>query len=86
MIHPMPPETGTDQRELEQLRAEVARLEHEIVAQREELDRELVRRAFQIGKLEEELGRGADFERTLSWRVTRPLRGAGALVRGRLRR
>jgi hypothetical protein len=79
----VPPQTGSDQRELERLRAEVARLEREIVAQREEYDRELVRRAFQIGKLEEDLGRGADFERTLSWRVTAPLRGAGARLRGR---
>jgi hypothetical protein len=79
----MAPETGTDRRELEQLRAEVARLEREIVTQREEYDRELVRRAFQIGKLEEEIGRGAEFERTLSWRVTAPLRGASARLRGR---
>ena len=79
----MAAETGTDQQELERLRTEVARLEREIVAQREEFDRELVRRAFQIGKLEDEFGRGSEFERTLSWRVTRPLREAGALLRRR---
>ncbi len=82
----MAPETSTDQPELEKLRAEVARLERAIVAQREEFDRELVRRAFAIGRLEEERDRGAEFERTLSWRVTAPLRGAGGLLRGRPRR
>jgi septal ring factor EnvC (AmiA/AmiB activator) len=80
------PETSTDQQELEKLRAEVARLERQIVSQREEFDRELVRRAFEIGRLEDEQGRGAEFERTLSWRVTAPLRGAGGVLRGRLRR
>jgi predicted RNase H-like nuclease (RuvC/YqgF family) len=85
MIPRMAAETGTDQTQVEQLRAEVARLEREIVAQRENIDRELIRRALRIGQLEDELGRGAEFERTLSWRVTRPLRGAGAHLR-RLRR
>lgn len=82
----MAPETSTDQQELEKLRAEVARLEREIVAQREDFDRELVRRAFEIGRLEEGQNRSAEFERTLSWRVTAPLRGAGGLLRRRLRR
>jgi hypothetical protein len=86
MIPAMGPKTSTDQQELERLRAEVARLERELVAQRETFDRELVRRAFEIGRLEDERGRGAEFERTLSWRVTAPLRGAGGLLRGRLRR
>jgi hypothetical protein len=83
MITPMPPETGTDLRALEELRTEVARLERELVAQREELDRELIRRAYRIKELETELGRGSEFEATLSWRVTRPLRAAGELLRGR---
>jgi hypothetical protein len=80
------PEISTDHRELEQLRADVARLERELVAQREEFDRELVRRAYRIKALEEEVGRGVEFERTLSWRVTAPLRGASARLRAGLRR
>ncbi len=71
----MPPETGTDQQELERLRAEVA-----------EQERELLRRAFEIGRLSTELGHAMQFERTLSWRLTKPIRLAGDLVRGRLRR
>jgi hypothetical protein len=85
MIRGMAAETESDQRQVEQLRAEVARLEREIVAQRENIDRELIRRALRIGQLEDDLGRGNEFEGTLSWRVTVPLRSAGAHLR-RLRR
>jgi hypothetical protein len=58
-------------------------------AQRDELDRELVRKTYRIGELEQE--REAElanvvriFEESLSWRVTRPLRSVRLLL-GRLR-
>jgi hypothetical protein len=54
-------------------------------AQREQLDRELVRKSYRIGELEEEAkALGQEFERSLSWRVTRPLRDAKVLL-GKLR-
>jgi hypothetical protein len=59
------------------------RLSAALEAQRERFDRELVRRAFRISALEEELEelrRG--YESSLSWRITRPLRAA----KDRLRR
>jgi hypothetical protein len=54
-------------------------------AQRDALSRELVRKSYRIGELEEmarELGR--EYESSLSWRVTRPLRSAKLLL-GKLR-
>jgi hypothetical protein len=46
-------------------------------AQREEFHRELGRRAYRIGELEEELRRLTEtYERSLSWRITRPVRAA----------
>jgi hypothetical protein len=46
-------------------------------AQREEFHRELGRRAFRIGELEEELLRAREtYESSLSWRITRPIRAA----------
>lgn len=71
----MAPETSTDRQELEKLREEVA-----------EQEKELLRRAFEIGRLSTELGHAMQFERTLSWRLTKPVRLIGALVRGKLRR
>jgi hypothetical protein len=54
-------------------------------AQREELNRELVRKSYRIGELEEEArALGREYERSLSWRVTRPLRDAKLLL-GKLR-
>ena len=44
-------------------------------AQREELHRELVRKTFRIGELEETIYENARiYEESLSWRITRPLR------------
>ncbi len=71
--------TGTDQTaELRALRA-----------QRDELDRELIRKTFRIGELEQE--REAElanvarvFEESLSWKVTAPLRSLRLLI-GKLR-
>lgn len=55
-------------------------------AQREEFHRELGRRAYRIGELEEELhGVIRTYETSLSWRITRPIRTAKTLLT-RLRR
>jgi SMC interacting uncharacterized protein involved in chromosome segregation len=49
-------------------------------AQREELHRELVRKTFRIGELEEEMKKLArEFEESTSWRITRPIRSARTL-------
>ena len=58
-------------------------------AQRDELDRELVRKTYRIGELEQETAAEVEnvtriFEESLSWRVTRPLRSFKALA-GKLR-
>jgi hypothetical protein len=51
-------------------------------AQREELHRELVRKTFRIGELEEAIHENArTYEQSLSWRVTRPLRALMAKLR-----
>jgi hypothetical protein len=61
-------------------------LQAELDAQREEFHRELGRRAFRIGELEEEVHRVAEtYESSLSWRITRPVRSARTLL-ARLRR
>jgi hypothetical protein len=58
-----------------------ARHRAELDAQREEFHRELSRRAFRIGELEEELIELAQtYERSLSWRLTRPVRAVRALL------
>jgi CelD/BcsL family acetyltransferase involved in cellulose biosynthesis len=93
--------TGEDQSELLALREQLEQLEsrqrslrdemdahlrRELDAQREELDRELVRRAYRIGELELILQQqGREYESSLSWRVTKPLRVGKALL-GELRR
>jgi hypothetical protein len=52
--------------------------------QREELHRELVRKSFRIGELEEMLWETAQvFETSLSWRLTRPVRTLLAKLRRR---
>jgi len=68
--------------ELLALRAEMEeRLRRELEAQRQELDRELVRRAYRIGELEQSLQRAErEYRSTLSWRITRPLRALKALL------
>lgn len=63
-----------------------ARHRAELNAQREEFHREIGRRAFRIGELEEEVYRVAEtYESSLSWRVTRPVRAARGIF-ARLRR
>jgi hypothetical protein len=43
--------------------------------QREALHRELVRKTYRIGELEEEIAEvGRTYEESLSWRLTRPVR------------
>lgn len=60
--------------------------EAEWEAEREELRRELGRKAFRIAELEEEVRQVAEtFESSLSWRITRPVRSARGLLK-RLRR
>jgi hypothetical protein len=74
------PQTNDDLREVE------ARHRAELDVQREEFHRELGRRAFRIGELEEEMIEVAQtFETSLSWRLTKPVRSAGALL-AKLRR
>lgn len=63
-----------------------ARHRAELDAQREEFHRELGRRAFRIGELEEEVHKVAQtYESSLSWRITRPVRAAKTLL-AKLRR
>jgi hypothetical protein len=63
-----------------------ARHRAELDAQREEFHRELGRRAFRIGELEEEVHKVAQtYESSLSWRITRPVRSAKTLL-AKLRR
>jgi hypothetical protein len=63
-----------------------ARHRAELDAQREEFHRELGRRAFRIGELEEEVREVAqNYERTLSWRITRPVRSVKTVL-AKLRR
>jgi hypothetical protein len=58
-----------------------ARHRAELDAQREEFHRELGRRAFRIGELEEEVQKVAQtYERTLSWRITRPVRSVKTVL------
>jgi len=58
-----------------------ARHRAELDAQREEFHRELSRRALRIGELEEEMAELArEFEGSLSWRLTRPVRALGRLL------
>lgn len=68
-------QTSDEEREIE------ARHRAELDAQREEFHRELSRRAFRIGELEEEVIEVAQsYEASLSWRITRPVRAARALL------
>jgi hypothetical protein len=63
-----------------------ARHQAELDAQREEFHRELSRRAFRIGELEEEVHKVAQtFETSLSWRITKPVRSAKTVL-AKLRR
>ena len=63
-----------------------ARHRAELDAQREEFHRELGRRAFRIGELEEEVHKVAQtYESSLSWRITRPVRAARTVL-AKLRR
>jgi len=58
-----------------------ARHRAELDAQREEFHRELSRRAFRIGELEQEMIEVAQtYEGSLSWRLTRPVRAARTML------
>jgi hypothetical protein len=81
-IGPVSAETQT-RKEIDELEA---RHRAELDAQREEFHRELGRRAFRIGELEEEVHKVAQtYESSLSWRITKPVRAAKALL-AKLRR
>ena len=68
-------QTGDAERELE------ARHRAELDAQREEFHREISRRAFRIGELEQEVIEVAQtYETSLSWRLTRPVRSLRTLL------
>jgi hypothetical protein len=68
-------QTGNDKDEAE------ARHRAELDSQREEFHRELSRRAFRIGELEEEVHKVAQtYESSLSWRITRPVRSVKVLL------
>lgn len=68
-------QTGDAERELE------ARHRAELDAQREEFHREISRRAFRIGELEQEVIEVAQtYETSLSWRLTRPVRSFRTLL------
>lgn len=68
-------QTGHAERELE------ARHRAELDAQREEFHREISRRAFRIGELEQEVIEVAQtYETSLSWRLTRPVRSFRTLL------
>lgn len=69
-------QAGQEEREVE------ARHRAELDAQREEFHREIGRRAFRIGELEEEVHMVVQtYETSLSWRLSAPVRGVGALLR-----
>jgi hypothetical protein len=54
--------------------------------QREALHRELVRKTYRIGELEEEIAEvGRSYEESLSWRLTRPLRELKPMLKKLLR-
>lgn len=64
------------------LRAEVERLRSEQQRFRDAVDRELIRKEYRIGELEQALHRSAQgYEASLSWKVTKPLRAAKAALR-----
>jgi predicted RNase H-like nuclease (RuvC/YqgF family) len=77
----MPLQAGTKTRGEPASRPQIERLE----AQREEMDRELVRRAYRIQELEQELqSLASEFRTSFSWRLTAPLRAFKSLL-GKLR-
>lgn len=54
--------------------------------QREALHRELVRKTYRIGELEQEIAEVArTYEESLSWRLTRPVRGLKPTLKKLLR-
>ena len=54
--------------------------------QREALHRELVRKTYRIGELEQEIGEVArTYEESLSWRLTRPVRALKPTLKKLLR-
>jgi hypothetical protein len=82
----MTTQTHSNEEELAELREEVSSLRRRLEDQREELNRELIRKEYRIGELEEAvIEKGRLYESTLSWRITRPIRSVRALL-SRVRR
>ncbi|HEY1285184.1 MAG TPA: hypothetical protein VGF04_03785 [Solirubrobacterales bacterium] len=82
----MTTDTRSKDEELAELREEVSGLRRRLEDQREELNRELIRKEYRIGELEEAVvEKGKVFESTLSWRITKPIRMVRELL-SRLRR
>jgi septal ring factor EnvC (AmiA/AmiB activator) len=83
-----PSSTQDESQQLQALRAEVERLQSELDGQRERFDRELMRKAYRIADLEQRIEEIAaqqalNYESSLSWRITKPLRIGKRLARGR---
>jgi hypothetical protein len=58
----------------------------ELREQREALHRELVRKTYRIGELEQEIGEVVrTYEESLSWRLTRPVRALKPTLKKLLR-
>jgi hypothetical protein len=79
---------GTENADAEALRAEVERLRRELVRQRDDFHRELMRKAYRIADLEqgqEEVAarEASNYESSLSWKLTRPLRVGKRVLRRR---
>jgi hypothetical protein len=88
-MSPRAPSPGqADSQEVRTLRGEVARLNRELERQREGFHRELMRKAYRIADLEQRVEEIAareamNYESSLSWRITKPLRIAKRVLRGR---
>lgn len=71
--------TQNESQDVIALRAEVKQFQHELERQREVFHRELMRKAYRIAELEYRVDENAlrqklGYERSLSWRITKPLR------------
>ena len=83
-----PPSAQDESEQVQALRAEVERLRTQLDGQRERFDRELMRKAYRIADLEQRIeeiaaAEAMNYESSLSWRITKPLRIAKRLARRR---
>jgi hypothetical protein len=88
-MSPGAPSSARDEsQQVQALRAEIERLNKELTRQRQGFDRELMRKAFRIADLEQQVEEIAateamNYESSVSWRITKPLRLAKRVLRGR---